>query len=291
MFICSTDMLVEYTIRNRKLEITIKRKGAELCSVLNKAGKEFMWQAGSVWPRHAPNLFPVVGSLLDHEYTLDGETFSLSHHGFARDMDFDMLHQSEHSISFVLQHTPETLCWYPFPFTLLITYTLGGNTLKQTFRVINTGDKVMHTSFGGHPAFAVSEISDYFIEFSEEENVKADILSGPYLSGERIAMIEGKSISLTKSIFDNDALIFQGLKSEKVSLVNIKTAHRITVDISEWPYLGIWAKPGAPFVCIEPWQGLADYHSHNKNIVDKKGIVTIPKGEEISRSFIMEFES
>ena len=284
-------MLNEFSIHNEFLKVRIKRKGAELCSVIGNDGTDFIWQAESVWPRHAPNLFPIVGSLLDHEYTYEGESYSLSHHGFARNLDFDMLHQSEHSICFVLQQSDETLQSFPFNFTLLITYRLDGNALKQIFRIINTGDSAMPASVGGHPAFNAKNIEDYEIVFGEDETVKSNQLSGPYINDEEVDVIKNRSIQLDKHTFDNDALIFQNLHSRFVSLKHKLSNHEVKVDISGFPYLGIWAKPGAPYVCIEPWQGLADYTSHNKNILEKKGIVTIEKEEELERSFTMEFYS
>lgn len=282
-------MLEKYTIHNDSLTVTIKRTGAELCSVKDTSGFEYMWQAGDVWPRHAPNLFPIVGSLLDHEYTYDGKNYALSHHGFARNLDFDMLHQSEHSIAFVLTHNEETLKGYPFRFTLLITYTLLDNSLEQRFRVINDDTKSIPVSFGGHPAFNASPVSDYTIVFSEREDVKSNQLSGPYINSQEVNIIEGDTIKLDDNTFNNDALIFQGLKSKEVSLVNAASNHKVTMDISDFPYLGIWAKPGAPYVCLEPWQGLADYEKHNKKIEDKKGIVALGAGEEIKKSFTMIF--
>lgn len=229
-----------------------------------------MWQADEIWTRHAPNLFPIVGSLLDHEYLYVGKKYNLSHHGFARDLDFEMLQQIEHSISFELQQSEATLESYPFKFTLLITYALSDNLLKQTFRVKSDDSKDLPVSFGGHPAFNVKSVDEYEIVFSETENVLSNQLSGPYINDEAIEVILGDKISLTKNSFDNDALIFQGLKSKTVSLKHTKSNHEVKVDISEFPYLGIWAKPGADYVCIEPWQGLADYTSHSKNIEEKK---------------------
>lgn len=282
-------MLEKYTIHNDALTVTIKRKGAELCSVKDNTGFEFMWQAGDIWPRHAPNLFPIVGSLIDHQYVYDGNTFDLSHHGFARNLSFDMLHQSEHSIAFVLTQSEDTLKSYPFQFTLLITYTLQGNTLEQRFRVINEDKKEIPVSFGGHPAFNAYPVSDYKIMFSEPEEVKSNQLSGPYINDQEIDVIDGNTIKLDNHTFDNDALIFQGLKSKEVSLVNTASNHRVSMNISEFPYLGIWAKPGAPYICLEPWQGLADFENHNKQIEDKKGVVLVNEGEEIKKSFTMTF--
>lgn len=282
-------MRSQYTIQNEYLEVAIKKKGAELCSVQDPSGFEYMWQAGEVWPRHAPNLFPVIGSLLDHEYEYEGELYEMSHHGFARNMDFDMLHQSEHSISFVLTHSADTITSYPFQFTFVISYTLIDNILEQRFRVVNTDVKSIPVSFGAHPAFNASPISEYKLVFSDHENVKSNRLSGPYINDKKINVITANEISLDAHTFDHDAFIFQGLKSKEVSLVHNTSNHRITMDISAFPYLGIWAKPGAPFVCLEPWQGLADYETHNKRIEDKKGVVLIAEGAEIKKSFTMTF--
>ncbi|HCD68169.1 MAG TPA: aldose epimerase [Bacteroidetes bacterium] len=284
-------MISKYSIQNKFLTVNINRLGAELCSVIDSEGTEFIWQAGEVWPKHAPNLFPIVGSLLDHEYTYQGETYSLSHHGFARNKNFELLHQSEHSVCLVLQHDEETLHSYPFKFTFLITYTLEANNLSQTFRVINDDDRTLPVSFGGHPGFNASPINDFEIIFSEKEFIKSNQLSGPYINENEIDIIQTDRISMDKTIFDNDALIFQGLNSKEVSLQKKNSTYAVKMNIDEFPYLGIWAKPGAPYVCLEPWQGLADYLDHNKNIEHKKGIILLPFGEEIEKIFRMTFTS
>ncbi|MFY9282325.1 MAG: aldose 1-epimerase family protein [Bacteroidia bacterium] len=284
-------MISKYSIQNKFLTVNINRLGAELCSVIDSEGTEFIWQADEVWPKHAPNLFPIVGSLLDHEYTYQGETYSLSHHGFARNKNFELLHQSEHSVCLVLQHDEETLHSYPFKFTFLITYTLEANNLSQTFRVINDDDRTLPVSFGGHPGFNASPINDFEIIFSEKEFIKSNQLSGPYINENEIDIIQTDRISMDKTIFDNDALIFQGLNSKEVSLQKKNSTYAVKMNIDEFPYLGIWAKPGAPYVCLEPWQGLADYLDHNKNIEHKKGIILLPFGEEIEKIFRMTFTS
>ncbi|NNJ55050.1 MAG: aldose 1-epimerase family protein, partial [Bacteroidia bacterium] len=225
----------------------------------------------------------------DHEYIYGGKTYKLSHHGFARDNDFELLHQSEHSASFVLQPNEEILEHYPFEFTLLITFELDQKSLKQTFRVINSEDKSIPVSFGGHPAFNIHSVSEYKIIFEHEEYVQSNQLEGPYINDNTFPIIKGNEIQLTETIFDNDALIFQNLKSGTVELKHTKSKHSIKVNIEDFPYLGIWAKPNAPFVCIEPWQGMADLVNHNKKIEDKKGIVWVAPNDEISKSFTMHF--
>lgn len=284
-------MLDIYSIHNDFIDVQIKRKGAELCSVKNKSQTEFIWQAGPIWERHAPNLFPIVGSLLDHEYLYDSELFKLTHHGFARDLDFDVLHQSEHSICFVLQQNQHTYESYPFNFTLLITYALNKNSLEQTFRVINKDTKMMPVSFGGHPAFNLQAIDEYEILFEFNENVQANMLAGPYISNDKFDVIQGNKIPLDKHTFDEDALVFKNLRSNWVKLIHKSSTHAVKVDISDFPYLGIWSKPGAPFVCIEPWQGVADLVSHNKDISEKEGMILLETGKEVTKSFTMEFSS
>ena len=284
-------MINRFRIHNEFLDVRIHRKGAELCSVKNTDQFEFIWQSGPVWQRHAPNLFPIVGSLLDHEYSYNSKIIQLTHHGFARDLDFDVLHQSEHSICFILQENQDTLDSYPFDFTLLITYTLNENTLEQAFRVINKDTKMMPVSFGGHPAFNVKAIDEYEIQFEYNEDVQANTLEGPYISDSKVDVIKGNKIPLNYLTFDRDALVFQDLKSDWVKLVHKSSTHAVKVDISDFPYLGIWSKPGAPFVCIEPWQGVADLVSHNKDISEKEGIILLEIGKEITKSFTMEFSS
>lgn len=284
-------MINQYRIHNKFLEVSIHRKGAELCSVKNTDQFEFIWQAGPVWQRHAPNLFPIVGSLLDHEYSYNSKIIQLTHHGFARDLEFNVLHQSEHSICFVLQQNQDTLVSYPFNFTLLITYTLNGNSLEQTFRVINKDTKKMPVSFGGHTAFNVHAIDEYEIQFECNEDVQANTLEGPYISDSKVDVIEGNKIPLDKHTFDYDALVFQDLKSDWVKLIHKSSTHEVKVDIHDFPHLGIWSKPGAPFVCIEPWQGMADLKSHNKDIIQKKGVLVLESNEEVSKTFTMKFTS
>lgn len=280
-------MLDKFTIRNSFLEVSIKKKGAELCSVINTNGTEFIWQAGEIWPRHAPILFPIIGSLIDQEYIIDGKVFPLKHHGFARDIDFEMLHQSEHSICLVLQQNESTKAHYPFDFTLLITYTLDKNVLKQTFRVINNAEDDLLVSFGGHPAFNADPIEDFEVYFEDDAFKSCNLLEGPYISLNKESVVQNNILDITKDTFSRDALVFEGLKSKHVVLRNAKSNYKVKVNISDFPYLGIWAKPGAPYVCIEPWEGLADLVDHDKNFRSKKGVVVVK--DEICKSFTMEF--
>ncbi len=249
-----------YTIHNDFLQVRIKRKGAELCSVKNNTYTEFIWQASPIWNRHAPNLFPIVGSLLDHEYRYNDKNIALTHHGFARDMDFDMLHQSEHSICFILQNDEFTWRSYPFKFTLLITFTLENNSLIQSYRVLNTDTKTIPVSFGGHPAFNANPIGDFEIYFESNESIYSNMLDGPYISNQLKPIIVDNKISLDLFTFNEDALIFQKLQSKWVKLVHAKSSYAVKVDITDFPLSGNMVKTRCSFCLYRTMAGAGGFY-------------------------------
>lgn len=285
-------MVDRFKIESQYLNVEVLSKGAEICSVMDKrSGVEYIWQAKDQWPRHAPILFPVVGSLKDLEYQLDGKIYQMKHHGFARDMEFKMLHQSEHSLSLILQNDESTWKSYPFQFALVVQYTLNGKELVQQFRVLNRSEISMPVCFGGHPAFNADPIEEFSVVFSQDETCKANRLDVPLISRQQIEAIKTDRIDLDASTFDSDALVFLDLRSDKVSLVRRSGDYRIDVDFKGWPQLGIWSKPAAPFVCIEPWFGHADFTDHNKVMEEREDTVWIKAGGEFKKSFIMTFNS
>jgi galactose mutarotase-like enzyme len=281
---------VRYYIENDFLKAAFDTRGAELKSVQNKSGFEFIWQAGEIWPRSAPILFPVVGTLKNHQYQFEGKTFEMTHHGFARDSEFIVLHQSAHSICFLLSNYGEEPAEnYPFNYHFLVTYTLSKNELIQKFRVINKGENHMPFSFGAHPAFNLQEGQQYEITFEKSEEALSYTIEDGLISEKMRAVIEKNTIQIAPDTFDEDALVFDKLQSNKVVLHNIEKSHTVSVTIQNFPYLGIWAKPNAPFVCIEPWVGIADFTDAQGDILQKKGIITLQIGEEFEREFRMVF--
>lgn len=279
-----------YSIQNGSLTAQFNSFGAELTSVKDQTGFEYIWQANpEVWARHAPILFPIVGRLKDLQYSYDGNSYPLNQHGFARDSEFKLLQKSEHSITFLLSDSKQTLEGYPFRFQLMVQYTLEGNSLHQSFIVINRDQNMMPASFGAHPAFNVYGVSNYILVFECDETVSSLTLDDGLIANEtRPGITEGK-LHLDQNTFDRDALIFNDLTSQSVQLKHVKSDHSITVSFPEFPYLGIWAKPGAPFVCIEPWHGLADHRLHSGKMEDKTGMLWLQPGESIGKSFTITF--
>lgn len=278
-------------IENEFLSVEIKTKGAELSSVKSANGREFMWQADpEIWARHAPVLFPIVGKLKDDEYKYDGDTYTLTQHGFARDMEFDVVKWNSSEVWFSLKSDLKTYVGYPFDFDFRVGYKLVGNSIEQTFSIQNTDEEEeLPVSFGAHPAFQVDAIEDCVLEFDTDETESSDRVINGLRVGEERACIDGNRIQLSNDIFNQDALIFSKLSSDAVTLKNNQGERIVRVTFPDFPFLGIWSKPKAPYVCIEPWCGIADHMDHNKEILEKEGMLTVSPQETISRTMKMEF--
>ena len=281
-------------LNNDHLTVEIKHAGAELCSIKNNKGMEFLWQAEQVWPRHAPILFPIVGRLKSDGYTIDGKDYFLTQHGFARDKTFELVSNTANEITFLLSADEETLSRFPFQFKLHVTYTLKENTLIVRYKVINKSKTIMPFSIGAHPGFCCpirtdEKPEDYEMVFSENEMLETSLLQNGMFSGKKeLINLNGKNIPLTKNTFDKDALVFENLKSKHVSLQSKKSGAFVKVSLDGFPYLGIWAKPAASFVCIEPWCGLADNDNSNGNLYEKKGINLLAASQFFERSYTIE---
>lgn len=281
------------TLENDHLRVSIRPKGAELTSIFHKpTGIEHLWQADpTVWGWHAPNLFPVVGGCLNNQLLIDGETYPIERHGFARQSIFETTESTAAHAVFSLHSSDVTRVHFPYEFEFQIIYELNGPALTITYRVVNEDDKTVFFSVGAHPAFAVpfhadEAYQDYFIDFDQDEVLETHMLSSAgYFNGEtkpvatENADTSSRRLHLTKHLFDQDALVFKNLASRRVALRSHKHVHSVTVDYPAFPYLGIWAKPGAPFVCIEPWLGCADREGQPKPIQEKEAIQHVePEG-------------
>lgn len=273
-------------LENDLLKIEIKSKGAELCSIRSiKNNTEFVWEANpNVWGSHAPNLFPIIGAMKDDSYFYNGKKYSMPKHGFVRhNKDFEVISNSNSEVTFQLKSNDELKAIYPFEFEFLITYELNDNELLIHHTVKNTDSKTMYFSVGGHPAFTCplskdESYTDYFLEFEKQETSKSYLLNmatGLVSDKTKPVFDSPNTINLHGDLFNEDALIFKDLTSRQVALKHKQKGEILNVKFEGFPFLGIWAKPNAPYVCIEPWIGIADSESSNQQIKDKEGIVTL----------------
>jgi len=280
------------TIENEHLKVTIKEKGAELKSVINKeTGLEYMWNGDpAFWGKTSPILFPIVGTLKKDTYHYKNKSYSLTRHGFAREATFQITTQRKDCVIFSLSSTPASLQKYPFNFELKVEYRLMRNNLEVSYVVTNGATDDLYFSIGGHPAFKVpllegTTYEDYYLEFDKEENSGRWPISPEGLIEERaVPFLKNSSIlKLTRGLFNNDALVFKDVKSKKISIKSAMHLHGLDFYFSDFPYLGIWAAKNADFVCIEPWCGIADSVLHDQQLVSKEGIVKIFKDESWTR--------
>ena len=247
------------TITNNKISASIDTIGAELIR-LEKDNQNCIWTVDDTyWNKTSPILFPIVGRLKNDSYKYDGKTYELPRHGFARNFEFQILNKTENSIIFVLDSNSETLKNYPFEFQLQLEYELDGNELKMKYSVENKSQVTMPFSIGAHPAFAIeNSFSDYSLKFNQTEEFTSYELDNEQFSNSfRKINSENGQINLNYSLFEKDALVFKHLQSNKLTLLK-KNEPVLSVQFEGFPYLGIWTKPNAPFLCIEPWCGLAD---------------------------------
>jgi galactose mutarotase-like enzyme len=285
------------TIENEHLKVELNPLGAELNSLIDKRdGVEHMWSADpKFWPRKAPILFPCVGESKDGVVSFDGNEYSMQRHGFTRTQVFDCVEQNTKSAAFVLHENEETLKSYPFSFRFEVEYHLSGNALEHRFTLTNTGDATLGYQLGGHPAFAVpfsddEQFSDYCIRFDQSMKLKRHLLNDAGLySGETRTVLDSEDqIPLDYELFNEDALVFKNIPSKLVWIQSKAGGKKLRVDFAEFPHLGIWSKPGADYVCLEPWIGCADDHDQKPDFLNKDSIQLLDPGTSRTATFSVQ---
>lgn len=285
-------------LENDQLKIAIDSKGAELKSVYHKQhGLEYMWNADpAFWAKTSPVLFPIVGQLKNNAYQYNGKTYHLSRHGFAREKVFDVTTQDAHSLTFSLKSNDETLALYPFRFVFSIVYQLNEAELTVTYRVQNEGAEQMYFSVGGHPAFGLPLVkgtaySDYKLVFNRKETAGRWPISkdGAIEAAPEPLLQESDTLPLSKELFRKDAVVLKHLQSNEVQLLSDKTPHGLRFSFHGFPFLGLWAAPGANFLCIEPWCGIADTVNSDGQLQHKEGINQLAPAQTFSVAWKVKF--
>ncbi|AKQ44613.1 hypothetical protein TH63_01565 [Rufibacter radiotolerans] len=283
-------------LENEYVRVGVKHLGAELCSfVKNDGNREYIWQADAAyWNRHAPVLFPIVGRLPQNQYLHEGQTYTLPQHGFARDMPFALLNRQEDRLVFELRATAQTREVYPFDFALRIIYTLQGHTLTVTWQVEHLGEGEMLFSIGAHPAFNVpllpgGTFEDYYLEFSQPEILARYLLEeGTGLqNGETEPVLDNMAVlPLRYEHYKKDALVFKNYRSDRVTIKCDYHPHFVQMQLEGFPFLGIWTKcEGAPFLCIEPWYGIAGSAGPPVELSEKEGMQSLGTREVFEASY------
>ena len=265
-------------LKNDRLTVEISSHGAELQSIKNADGREYLWQGDEkYWPRRSPLLFPIVCGLWKGQYRVDGKTYELPRHGFARDMDFVVVEKSATSVTYELTSNEETLKVYPYEFGLNVTYILNEDTINVVWSVQNLGKQEIHFQIGGHPAFNLPGVKEGdkmegAILFDNEEPLTRIIGNTEgCIKPERYEVKTAQHVWLfDEESFADDAVILD--KSQVGLAVLLDSDGRPQIGLSfDAPCVGIWSPYGknAPFVCIEPWYGVQDWAEYTGEVKDK----------------------
>ena len=275
------------------ISAAVSSQGAELISLRDGAGEELLWQAGPEWPRHAPVLFPIVGRLSGDVLRHDGREYPLGQHGFARDKAFTWTEQSTDRAALRLTDDAETHQSFPFPFILDLFYAASGHGLSVTTRVTNPGKRPLPCGVGAHPGFRWPLAdglakSDHVITFETQEHGQLRSVVGGLLGAPVPLPFDGRRLALSETLFQRDAMVMPDVASRSLTYsghdADGRTVRALTVAWDGYKDLGLWSKPTtAPFLCIEPWYGMASSVDWDGEFLDKPGILVLAPGE--SRDF------
>lgn len=278
-----------YIAENQKFTLGVKEMGAELTSLKSKeTGYEFIWDGNTdIWYGQSPILFPIIGRLLDDKYRLNGKEYTMPKHGIVRKKPFRLISSTTDSLTFSQTNDDESIEMYPYEFEIQVKFQLTDTGLSVTHTIFNNNSDKMYFSFGAHPAFNC-KIGDY-LEFENNEDLLTERIDHEsILIEEKFPVdIQNKSIYLTEDLFCNDALILSGYTSKSISLKS-DSHNRVVKFNFDSPFLGIWAKPNAPYVCIEPWWGVNDNYDKKQDISEKRGIMVLEANQ--SQSFNWNIE-
>jgi galactose mutarotase-like enzyme len=272
-------------LRSAELSVEIDPLGAQLSTLRDSHGRDLLWNGDpAVWAGRAPILFPIVGALRDSQYRIGGQTYQLPRHGFARGKRFEVIETAVGAATFRLAADDSTRQVYPFQFQLDVRFALQAATLSIASSVRNLGREVMPASIGYHPGFRWplpfgQPRAAHFIEFATAEGATIRRLdaAGLLTPEHHPTPVVNRRLALEDGLFREDVVIFDEIRSRSVTY-GAPQGPRIRVSYPDARYLGVWTKPGAPFICIEPWRGIADEAGFSADFASKLGVFTVDAG-------------
>lgn len=286
-----------HSLSNKRITAIVNPLGAEL-SNLQFDGHEYLWHGDArYWSGRAPILFPIVGSLKNQQFIDVDKIYDLPRHGLARRSNFECISTTDHRLVMRLHATDETLESFPWNFELLVEFSLTETDIMINYKIANHDSRNMYFSLGSHPAFVLpiddnTQLSDFNIHFDGD-----DVLQRFQLNEQGLLELEATthtlnngSINLSEQLFNDDALVFRDIKSKNISLRH-RNNTRLSINTGDAPHVGIWSKPGAPFVCIEPWLGTSDFTDSDQKLVNKPDIIDLAAGNNFSHTIKISLHS
>lgn len=282
-------MMKVYQIQNEYMTVRIEERGAQLLSIKDHDGTEYLWQ-GDVryWEERSPILFPYIARMTNRQYRLFGKTYEMDIHGFAKDMTFALVEESETKVVLAIEDNEVTHAQYPYAFAFTVTYELDGKKLMMSYQVDNRDDKVMYFGIGGHPGLNVPleegvAFEDYCLMFDEKTNAKrVGMTDDCFVNGEELEypLVENQILPLRHDLFDHDAVIFHHMP-KKITLMSPKAKKRVHVTYPDVEYLGLWhaVETDAPYVCVEPWSSLPSRKGIVEDLEKQPSIMSLESGK------------
>lgn len=289
-------------LKNDLLTVVIDNHGAELQSVKNnRTQQEYLWQGDKAfWGRRSPVLFPIVGSVWDGKFRMDGVEYAMGQHGFARDSDFEVVADSpEDEAWFALEWNEKTLEKYPRRFRLEIGYRLDEARLTVMWRVKNLDDKMMSFQIGAHPAFNYPEfnpgdaVHGYFLFDTRKPLVSRMLKEKGCISEETVTVTleEDGMLPLTGDTFSINTIMLQNSQVRRVSMLDKERRPYVSLLFNA-PVVGMWSpSASAPFVCIEPWWGRCDRMNFDSEFAQRDYVNTLQPGETFEASYMVIFDN
>lgn len=286
-------------ISNGRITASVDSHGAELKSLRDAVTEEeYMWCGDpAYWGKTSPVLFPFIGKLKDGEYRFLGETYKMSKHGFARDMEFKLVSHEATEVWFLLEADEATMQMYPFNFRLEIGYRLEDKKLRVLWRVDNPSEETIYFSIGGHPAFNCplykeDQRADYYMEF-DAECIRCTVIEPDGLIGDQnvVYELEDGRLPVKSELFERDAMVMEGSQLHRISLLTPDKEAYLKVEF-DTPVVAVWTPDGieAPFVCIEPWYGLCDFADFKGTLEERKWGNEIAPGKRFAAEYSITIE-
>lgn len=290
-----------YILKNERFCAKISEIGAELQSI-NDGKTEYLWQGDpAYWGRRSPILFPIVGSVWNAEFRVDGKTFNMGQHGFARDMVFQVLEQTDTEASFRLESSEKTLSLFPYPFILDIKYVLEGNRLDVIWKVTNPSEENIYFQIGAHPAFYYPDYNPSttdrgYLSFGKKGDLHSTALKekGCVDAGKtfKIEIPENGLLPITSETFDDiDTILLENSQIDTIAMLRSDKSPWLTMTFDA-PVVGIWSPPhkDAPFICLEPWYGRCDRAEFSGEFKDKDWTNALKPGQAFETKYSVTFE-
>lgn len=282
---------MEITLKNNICSAAFLVKGAELAA-FKKGDVNYIWTIDEAyWNKTSPVLFPIVGRLKNDSYKINGVLYQLPRHGFARNYDFKVIEHKDNIVVFSLHQNKETLKMYPFEFELQIQYELIDSKLRCSYIVFNNSKTKMPFNIGAHPAFSIpGDFENFTLAFNKKEALISHVLDHELFTHETIAInTKDNKLDLSYALFEKDALVFKSLNSNEIKIIHNGNPY-LKIQLEDFPYLGVWTKKNAPFLCIEPWFGYADLAESSGELLEKESIQILEPNTHFKCSFSIEIE-